>query len=405
MITYKASEDGILFDYPDIPIMDGPDGIKFDFLNGLRIQLPKTGGNRHVTFCDADTGTVLFDQMCVPGSQVRSSKSYYIKFQIKISDAETGSLIWEHTLDLENKPVMILMPVATIGDTMAWFPYVELFRQKHGCNITCVMKEKFSVLFEKQYQLIRFVTPEKLPEVQPPYACYMLGLWWKGNTTNQPFDHRLTSLHKQAAYILGLDAKHEYKPRFDLSASRKIKESYVCVAVQATTMCKNWLNPFGWEQVINFLKGNGYRVLCIDRDEIQGIAGVYNRMPQGVENFTGDLPLQERIDLLKDADFFIGLPSGLSWLAWGCDIPVVMISGFSLPYTEFYTPYRVINFNSCVGCWNDVRHDFDHHDWLWCPRHKGTERQYECSVLISAQQVIETITRIPAFQEHQIHAS
>ena len=64
------------------------------------------------------------------------------------------------------------------------------------------------------------------------------------------------------------------------------------------------------------------------------------------EDFTGNRPLQERLSLLHHADFFIGLGSGLSWLAWAADTPVVMISGFSHPSTEFHTPYRVINFHS-----------------------------------------------------------
>ncbi len=51
----------------------------------------------------------------------------------------------------------------------------------------------------------------------------------------------------------------------------------------------------------------------------------------------------------------MGLSSGLSWLAWAAGIPVVMISGFTHPTNEFATPYRVINYHACNGCWNDVR--------------------------------------------------
>ena len=46
-----------------------------------------------------------------------------------------------------------------------------------------------------------------------------------------------------------------------------------------------------------------------------------------------------------------------------------MISGFSLPYAEFYTKYRVINtMCECIGCWNDTRIQFSRHDYMWCPR-------------------------------------
>ena len=146
--------------------------------------------------------------------------------------------------------------------------------------------------------------------------------------------------------------------------------------------------------MIDHLKKAGYRVLCIDREATYGQGFVWNHIPYGAEDFTGALPLQERIALLEHADFFIGLGSGLSWLAWATGIPVVLISGFSLPNCEFYTPYRVINTHGCFGCWDDVNIHFDHKDFFWCPRHKGTDRQYECTRLITGQQVINHIERL-----------
>ena len=44
-----------------------------------------------------------------------------------------------------------------------------------------------------------------------------------------------------------------------------------------------------------------------------------------------------------------------------------------------------------------MRLDFDHFDFLWCPRQKGTERHFECTKLISAEQVITTIKKVPSF--------
>lgn len=79
-------------------------------------------------------------------------------------------------------------------------------------------------------------------------------------------------------------------------------------------------------------------MLCIDRRARHGQGFVWNHIPYGAEDFTGDIPLQERVDLLRHASFFIGLGSGLSWLARAAGIPVVLISGFSLPNSEFHTP-------------------------------------------------------------------
>ena len=42
-----------------------------------------------------------------------------------------------------------------------------------------------------------------------------------------------------------------------------------------------------------------------------------------------------------------------------------------------------------------MRHRFDHKDYLYCPRHKGTDRQFECTRLITGTQVIHTLKRVP----------
>ena len=53
---------------------------------------------------------------------------------------------------------------------------------------------------------------------------------------------------------------------------------------------------------------------------------------------------------IKHGEFFVGLSSGLSWLASATGTPVVMISGFAHPTNEFDTPYRIINYHACNSC-------------------------------------------------------
>ena len=38
---------------------------------------------------------------------------------------------------------------------------------------------------------------------------------------------------------------------------------------------------------------------------------------------------------LIKAKFFIGIGSGLSWLAWACNTKTVLVSGFSKEWCEF----------------------------------------------------------------------
>jgi autotransporter strand-loop-strand O-heptosyltransferase len=167
--------------------------------------------------------------------------------------------------------------------------------------------------------------------------------------------------------------------------------------VQSSTQSKYWNNPRGWLELIKFCKASGYRVVCIDQSPVHGNGILWNQIPHGAEDETGDRPLVERARWLRHAAAFVGVSSGLSWLAWAAGCPVVLISGFTHPTNEFETPYRVINWHACNSCWNDPRVRFLHDDFAWCPRHKGTDRQFECSRLITPEQVIATVKRIPAF--------
>ena len=382
---------------PEIPTQDAVEGIKFDFNHGIRVLIPQNGKEYRVTFLDIETGVVLFSADVQPGAFVTSVKKFFIRFRLLIFRKGEDKPIFEHDYNAADREVMIQLPVGTLGDSIGWFSYVERFQQKHKCRLICVMSPFASDIVRNQYPDITFITKEETVQYKP-YACYFMGLFFKGDIDNQPIDFRYIGLHRTAGYILDVDPQ-DIPPRFDLSAPRKIKEKYVCIAAQASSQAKFWNNPFGWMTVVDYLKKNNYRVLCIDKAKVHGTGLHWNFIPYGAEDFTGDIPLQERINLIKDADFFIGLSSGLAWLAWGCKVPVVMISGFTHPTNEFATPYRVINYHACHSCWNDMREDFDHYDFLWCPRHKGTDRHFECTKLISAEQVINTIKKIPSFKE------
>jgi autotransporter strand-loop-strand O-heptosyltransferase len=380
---------------PAVPTQQGPDGIRFDFNDGCRITLPTGDGEWRVLLRDTATANPLFETRLAAGV-VASSKKYYVPFEIEVWSQ--GKEVFRHRLDLTERNVLVHLPVGTLGDTLGWFPYVARFQQQHRCRLTCVMGELLIPLFRTAYPSIKFVTPDA---VNPDdyYATYNIGLFFTDDANvRQPCDFRLVGLHRTAAYILGVDPQ-ETPPDIVLpDESRPIAEKYVCIAAQSSTQCKYWNNPSGWREIVQFLKQHGYRVICIDQNATHGTGVVWNHIPYGSEDFTGERPLAERARWLKHAEFFIGLSSGLSWLAWAMRTPVVMISGFTHPVNEFDTPYRVINYHTCNSCWNDVRVQFDHHDFLWCPRHAGTPRQFECTRLITAEQVKNTIRRIPVFE-------
>lgn len=379
-----------------------PGGIRFDFNQGARVVLPsRAEGQWRVVMRDLDTGNILFRSEN-RGAVIHSAKRYFVRFAVDIWEldaAGTTTPVLAHVYDARDRAVLIQFPVGTLGDILAWFPYAARFEERHGCRLTCAMSGLIIPLLRDAYPTIRFVTHEEVVEqrlAESFYATYSLGLFFDdAENLWQPTDFRQVGLHRTAGYILGVDPA-EQAPRLVLSGTgRPIDEPYVCIAVQSSTQSKYWNNPHGWHEVVAFLKARGYRVVCIDQRPVHGSGVVWNHIPHGVEDETGDRPLVERAHWLHHAAAFIGLSSGLSWLAWAAGTPVVLISGFTHPVNEFTTPYRVINWHACNSCWNDVRLRFDHRDFLWCPRQAGTERQFECTRLITAEQVIATLRRIP----------
>jgi autotransporter strand-loop-strand O-heptosyltransferase len=385
-----------------LPTQQGPEGILFDFNDGCRVVLPEAEHAWRVRLSDLDTGNILFETELKAG-RVNSVKRYYVRFRLEVW--QNGESIFAHEYSAGGRDVLVRLPVDTLGDPLGWFPYAVKFKEQHGCKLTCSMSSKMIGLLRDSYPDINFVTER---EVVPErfYASYTIAVYYQANLIYDhkdcvPCDFRRVGLHRAAGYILGVDPR-EQPPTIVLpNDSRPIAEPYVCIATQSTLQGKYWNNPTGWGEIVSFLKDSGYRVICIDLRATHGKGLVWNHMPPGAEDQTGDQPLLERARWLKHAEFFVGLSSGLSWLAWTMRVPVVMISGLTHPINEFATPYRVINYHACNSCWNDPLAPFDRSDYLSCPRHKDTPRQFECTRLITAQQVKQTIQRIPGFGSHR----
>jgi autotransporter strand-loop-strand O-heptosyltransferase len=387
-----------LADAPEIPTQQGPKGLRFDFNDGCRVLLPPSDQPWRIRLSDLDTGNVLYQTEMTAGS-VNSSKRYFVRFRLEVWQGEQSVL--SHEYSAAGRDVLIRFPVETLGDTVGWFPYAVKFQKLHSCRLTCAMSAKLIPLFREVYPEIAFVASEEVDNTKF-YATYKVVLYFKQGLIYDykdrvPCDFRFVGLQQAAAYILGVDPT-PVPPRIAIpDDSRPIAERYVCIAVQSTMLSKYWNNPTGWRDIVDFLNGHGYRVIGIDQKRSHGTGLVWTQLPNGAEDHTGDRPLWERARWLKHADFFVGLSSGLSWLAWAVGTPVVMISGFTHPRNEFATPYRIINYHTCNSCWNDPLAAFDRSDFLSCPRHKDTPRQFECSRLITAEQVKSVIQTIPGF--------
>ena len=340
--------------------------------------------NFNINIYNNDTNELYYSNAIPINSWVRLNREYFTNWRYEVY--ENGDLIHNKVLDLKGKRVFIPLSSKSLGDTLAWFPYVDEFRKKHNCHV--VTSTFMNYLFVDQYPELEFVEPGSV--VNNIHAQYNFGWFYDENNNvdynKNPNDFRVLPLQKTASDILGLDYT-EIRPKLNLPNVEKKKK--VGIGLHSTAQAKYWNNPNGWQEVVNYLNGLGYECMIYSK-EGDGYMG--NKYPKGVTIYKGG-NLQEVIDDLSTCEFFIGLGSGLSWLAWACELPVVLISGFSEKWAETkLDTYRVINENVCHGCFNKER--LDAGDWNWCPLHKGTDRQFECTKQISSEMVIGEINKL-----------
>jgi autotransporter strand-loop-strand O-heptosyltransferase len=294
--------------------------------------------------------------------------------------------IFTYVMDLSKLIVRVNITSRAMGDNLGWMPYIEEFRKKHNCKMVC--STYLNDYFRPIYKDIRFVKPgEETPETTVVYNITYFDedegeSWddWQGQYN--PKNPYKIPLQKIACDILGL--KYEEK-RPSIFISKKIerdkymKEKYVCISEHSTAKAKLWNNENGWQELVDYLNSVGYKVVVISKEPTE-LKRVINR--------TGNITLDQRIKQLYHCEFYIGVGSGLAWLAWTLGKKVVMISGFSKPFTEFVLDnIRVYNPNVCSGCFS--RFKFIKEDWEWCPIHKGTEKEFECTKTITSQMVID----------------
>ena len=362
----------------------GIDGLKLDFNCGLRLQIPS--GDWHVIIRDYDSGIVFFDQN-VSEIVLISLETYYIHWQIEVFC--DGEQVFGHVFDPMGQKIRLAFHSPLIGDMLSFLPYIPMVRDYWHADVYFSIDERMREICERLFPDIR----QRSTIEEGTYATFYFfpglgGVWgWV------PMDGRTFPMTQTGQMILGLPYAPS-KPVW-IPGPRVIKEPYVCIGVQASMSGKGWHYPGGWEEVTAYLMDLGYRVLCIDKAKHYTRTTEFTmNMPENAEDFTGDRPLLERADMLCHADFFIGLCSGLSWLAYTVDCPVVMIGGFSMFWAEFPTPYRVYNRLLCNGCYNDLRITWRENG---CARQwAGSDDILQCSKKITSRMVIQAIDRLIA---------
>ena len=277
-----------------------------------------------------------------------------------------------------------------LGDTIAWMGQVERYQELtgHQVDVFC----DFADLFKRQ-NIKAYPRNQETDAFNYDYDFLINTYDYKRplGITTPVQDMKTNSLIGRASQILGLPDIKEQKPTLNIKLKNiKLKRPIVSLASLSTLQKKLWNYKGGWNTVISYLKKKNIEVVSLDQESQFGAGYAYkdfppyNPIPSQSTNKTGK-SLRIVASYIDRSLFFMGLSSGISWLAWALDKPVVMVAGFLKADYHFFTPYYVQNSNVCNCCWS--HHDLKTDDWYWCPENKD----FECSRQITPEMVIEKI--------------
>ena len=276
----------------------------------------------------------------------------------------------------------------SLGDTIAIMPYLERYRQDNNCEVYLSANLAFANLFKNSYPLVNFTENEE------------------GNWDNIVDVHY--NFHKPVqqgmAEQLGYDNPEYLRPKIDsFKSDRPVKSKYITLGVHSTSQLKYWNHVEGkskqteatnWNDLCRILRKQGVTPVCLEKFELFGVGPEWNGLPKKAVKKL-DLPLEEVINYIEHSEFYIGLSSGIAWIAHALGKPVAMIANFTEDWNEFDLSLpdykRITNKSVCHGCWNSPEHTFDGGDWYWCPKLKDTPRQFECHTSITAEMVFDEI--------------
>jgi len=277
-----------------------------------------------------------------------------------------------------------------LGDTIGAMSIIEKWRKETNKDITVI--SNFSDLFKLSYPSLKIINKKSNTKYLP-----VEGIWIVDGV---PHTEKIVTTYKFEVPLLEGYAQDfgitvdDIELKVDLfKKERPIQSKYVCIAVQSTTQAKYWNHPGAWDEICRMLRKKGLTPVCIDKDFSFGIPGHFNEAPSKAVKKNG-LSLEDTINYLYHCEMFIGLSSGLSWLAQGLKKPTVIISNVTSKDHEHIDErtLRIYEESVCHGCFH--KYTFNSSDWLWCPVYRNDDdKRFICTKAITPESVMDQIEK------------
>jgi autotransporter strand-loop-strand O-heptosyltransferase len=348
--------------------------MKITYQEGIIIEF--NNNDEHlVEYLNNETNEIIYSERVRNIS--KCSVRYFVPWKIIVD----GKVV--ETLNLENKNVLISINTdKTIGDLIAYIPYVVTFKNKHKCNL--YVKTPNNKWFEslEKYKGIHFIENDALDY----FIRYDVG-WYRDENNNFLVDwvgkNRLNTkpLQQTSSDILGLEYQELNLGIVNKKDNPIIQGEYIVICPEATMRCKEWTDR-NWIELTKLINNYGIKVISLTKRK-------YN-LPN-IPNYT-PTKMDDIINILYNSKFMIGLSSGLSWVNWALFKHTFMIAGFTDPFHEFQSNITRFHIKEvCISCWTNPNYIFDSNDLEWCPIHKFDDNQFICQKAITPFMVFEKV--------------
>jgi len=263
-----------------------------------------------------------------------------------------------------------------LGDSVGAVAVISKYQELNGYEVTVISNHPN--LFTKSYPNLKFIGRNE------PITDF--------------YNDRIQTLYKFDIPLLegyakdfGITTEGITLKVDSVEKQRPIKNKYVCIGVHSTAQCKYWNYPGGWDILSKMLRKKGLTPVVVERDELFGIEGHMNGLPQSAVKKVG-MNFLDVLNYIEHCEFYIGLSSGLSWVAQGLGKPTVIISNVTSKDNEYIDEktLRIYDESICHGCIH--KEPFDTNDWLWCPIYRNDDmRRHVCTKLITPTTVMNKI--------------
>ena len=281
------------------------------------------------------------------------------------------------TQTLEGKEILMHFDSFCLGDTICFSAFIDAFLEYHKPK-KVIISTFFPHLFKSTDDRYEFINANQKLKLT---IDKLLDVGYDKNSLEDTKGGMMYAAKR--TMLLPQETKPGKCPV--IPYERKVIPNKITIAPESLKKIAQWnfFGNYGWQQLVNEIVNSGFIVSNVSYENTINL--------QNVTGFHGHDDIKVALNEILSSRVFVGLSSGLAWLAWAYNVPVVMISGFTKEHNEFDC-FRVVNKFSCNGCFNLFQNIQS-----TCPLFLGTDRENECHKSITPKMIIDKINEVLKF--------